>query len=115
MLVPRQPGSDIRNWAVGPGKKGMFVSSINRGVQDRWRSAARWTSIECRASAPFPGRLGGDGAEAATKDSGTLGRPYQAGTRFLGYKRRMVLIVSIGEFVDLRNSATAVGAKTKTL
>jgi len=67
MLVPRQPGSDIRNWAVGPGKKGMFVSSINRGVQDRWRSAAWCTLIECRASAPFPGRLGGDGAESSNK------------------------------------------------
>ena len=67
MLVPPQAGSDIRNWAVGPGEKDMFVSGINRGVQDRWRSAVRWTLIECRASAPFPGRLGGDGAESSNK------------------------------------------------
>jgi len=53
--------------------------------------------------------------KAATKESGSLGRPYQAGTRFLWYKRRMVLIRG---FVDLRNRwlfATTVGTKTKTL
>ena len=48
---------------MNPGKEGMFVSRRNRGVQDRWRSAARWTLIECRASALFLGRHGGDGAE----------------------------------------------------
>jgi len=75
MLVPPQAGSDIRNWAVGPGEKDMFVSGINRGVQDRWRSAVRWTLIECRASAPFPGRLGGDGSESSNKG---LGGPWEA-------------------------------------
>jgi len=45
---------------------------VNRGVQDRWRSAARWTLIECRASGPFPGRDGGDGAESSNKELGVL-------------------------------------------
>jgi len=75
MLVSRQPGSDIRNWAAKPGKEGMFVSRINRGVQDQWRSAARWTLIECRASAPFPGRHGGDGVESRNKG---LWAPWEA-------------------------------------
>ena len=48
---------------------------VNRGVQDRWRSAARWTLIECRASAPFPGRHGRDGAENSNKG---LGIPWEA-------------------------------------
>jgi len=48
---------------------------VNRGVQDRWRSAARWTLIGCRASAPFPGRHGGDGAESSNR---ALGVPWEA-------------------------------------
>ena len=63
----------------------------------------------------FRADTAGTGLKAATKDSGSLGRPYQTGVRSLGYKRRVVLIRG---FVDLRNRwsfATAVGAKTKTL
>jgi len=51
----------------------------------------------------------------ATKDSESLGRQYQVGTRSLRYKRRTVLILG---FVDLRNRwlfATAVNPKMKTL
>ena len=93
----------------------MLVSRVDKCVQGWWRNAAWRIWIERRASAPFPGRHRGTGLKAATKGSGSLGRQYQVGTRFLWHKRRTVLIRG---FMDLRNRwlfATAVGPKTKTL
>ena len=43
VLVPRQPGADIRNyWVVNSRREGNFVSRIFKGVPDRWRIAAWW-------------------------------------------------------------------------
>jgi len=43
VLVPRQPGADIRDyWVVNSRREGNFVSRIYKGVPDRWRIAAWW-------------------------------------------------------------------------
>ena len=86
MLVARHPGGDVSNWVVNSRKEGKFVSRVYKGVPDRWRSAAWWILIERRASAPFQADKAGTGPIPSTMDPGSLGRQYQVGTVFLGYK-----------------------------
>ena len=94
MLVPRQPGGDLGNWAVNPRKERKLASRVYKGVPDRWRSVAWWILIERRAGASF--QQAGVAAAATTRDSGPLGMQYRVSTGLVGYKRREVLMRGFG-------------------
>jgi len=60
-------------------------------------------------------RFQADTAESSNKGLGVPWGAVSGRYEIPWVSAKVVLIVSIGEFVDLRNSATAVGAKTKNL
>ena len=70
MLVPRQPGSDIRNWAA---EEGHVCEQDKQRCAGSVEECCAWTLTECRAMRRFQADSVGTGLKAATKDSGTLG------------------------------------------